>query len=52
MVASVTLTVVDGVAPKSTAVPVVKPVPVTVTDVPPPAAPSAGVMTPTAGTGS
>ena len=50
MVALVTVTEVAGVAPKATVEPAVKPVPVTVTAVPPASGPSVGVMAVTAGT--
>ena len=51
-VAPATVTAVAGVVPKSTVVPAVKPAPVTVTTVPPPRGPAAGVRAVTAGRGS
>ena len=45
-------TEVASVVPKSTVVPAVKPVPVTVTTVPPASGPAPAVMPVTAGTGS
>ena len=48
----VTCTVVPGVVPKSTAVTVVKLVPVTVTVVPPAAGPEVGVTLATVGEGT
>lgn len=50
-VADPTVTAEAGTAPKSTTVPVVNPVPVTVTDVPPAVAPVFGVIAEMVGTG-
>ena len=50
VVALVTVTEVAGVVPKATVEPAVKPVPVTVTTVPPASGPALGVMAVTVGT--
>ena len=50
MVALVKLTEVAGMVPKATVEPAVKPVPVTVTTVPPASGPALGAMAVTAGT--